>query len=135
LVLAAACSSSSGTASGGSNQSSAAAPTTTSTTVTTTPTTAAVPTQPQSTPAAAAAAFVQAWLDGDQAAASAVALAPAVQSAFAAGVPASVQNRGCSSPDFDPASCVYRTDLGEAQVRATKQGDGWIIDQVKVSPA
>lgn len=76
-----------------------------------------------------------AWRAGDQVAAATLAPASVVQSAFAAGVPSSVQSRGCSSGNFDPTMCVYRTDLGEAQVRATKQGDGWIVDQVKVTPA
>ena len=39
------------------------------------------------------------------------------------------------SGDVDPIACVYASDLGEVQVRATHDGDGWIVDQVEVTPA
>jgi microcystin degradation protein MlrC len=98
-------------------------------------TTTTVARQPQDTAVHAINAFVQAWRDGDQAAAATYALPPAVQSAFAAGVPARLTNRGCMSGDVDPISCVYASELGEVQVRATQQDGGWVVDQVQVTPA
>ena len=124
-VLLAACSSGAG---------SRATTTTTSTTTTTLATTTTIALLPQATAVDAVDAFVQAWRDGDQAAAATYALAPAVQAAFAAGVPARLTNRGCMSGDVDPISCVYASELGEVQVRATQQGGGWIVDQVEVTP-
>ena len=91
--------------------------------------------QPQDNAVDAIDAFVQAWRDGDRAAASIYALPAAVQAAFAAGVPARLTNRGCMSGDVDPLSCVYASELGEVQVRATQQIGGWIVDQVEVTPA
>ena len=76
---------------------------------------------------------MQAWRDNDQATAATLAVSAAVTAAFAVGVPTTVQDRGCMSGGFDPTSCVFRTDLGEVQVRTTKSGDGWIVDQVIVS--
>ncbi len=128
-VLIAACSSSSGR---GAATTASAVTTTTTTTLATTTTVAL---QAHDTAVDAIDAFVQAWRDGDQAAAATYALPPAVQAAFAAGIPARLTNRGCMSGDVDPISCVYASELGEVQVRATEQGGGWIVDQVQVTPA
>jgi hypothetical protein len=137
LVLAAACTSGSTT-----TASEVPAPQTTvttavittpTTTTTTTTTTTSVPAQPQATPVEAANAFMQAWRAGDAQAAGTVALSSAVERAFAAGIPSSVQPTGCMTGGFDPTSCAFRTDLGEAQVRTTQLGGGWIVDQVIVS--
>jgi hypothetical protein len=55
---------------------------------------------------------------------------------FAAGEPGSPQNRGCNHPPADtPVLCVYRTAVGELQVRAQPRPDGWIVDQAIVSAA
>jgi hypothetical protein len=69
--------------------------------------------------------------------ASTVAEAGAVDSAFGAGDPGSVENRGCNQPPTpdSPVLCVYRTDVGEVQVRVQPQSGGWIVDQARVSPA
>jgi type IV pilus biogenesis protein CpaD/CtpE len=132
LVLAAACTSGTTT-----TASEVPAPQTTVTTAvittTTTTTTTSVPAQPQATPVEAANAFMQAWRAGDAQAAGTVALSSAVERAFAAGIPSSVQPTGCMTGGFDPTSCAFRTDLGEAQVRTTQLGGGWIVDQVIVS--
>ena len=129
-LVVAACSSGAGNASTTTASTSA-----TSTTTTTLVTTTTVALQPQDTAVDAVNAFVQAWRDGDRAAAAIFGLAPAVQSAFAAGVPKRMTNRGCMTGDVDPISCVYASELGEVQVRATQQGGGWIVDQVEVTPA
>lgn len=125
-MLTVACSSSGTTTAGVTTTSN------TTTTVATT-TTTTLPAQPQATPAEAANVFMQAWRYGDPQAAAMVALASAVQSAFAAGVPSSVRPTGCMTGGFDPSSCAFRTDLGEVQVRATQLGGGWVVDQVIVS--
>ncbi|MEY2453265.1 MAG: hypothetical protein QOD92_2839 [Acidimicrobiaceae bacterium] len=80
--------------------------------------------------------FVTAWRNGDRAAALTIALPAAVDAVFNAGEPGSPQNRGCNRPPPDsPVLCVYKTAIGELQVRAQPQPDGWIVDQAIVSPA
>jgi hypothetical protein len=112
------------------NPLSSAQPTTTP--VTTPPTT--IPLTPAATPAEAATSFVNAWRDGDRALASSIARPPAVDAVFAAGEPGSLQNRGCNSPPPNsPVLCVYKTAVGELQVRLVPEADGWIVDQAKVS--
>ena len=111
------------------------ATTTTTTTTTTAPTTSTVPRTPAPSPGEAATTFVNAWRNGDRPAAEAVALPAAVDAAFAAGEPGSVQNRGCNEPPQPPVLCVYKTDAGELQLRIRPEGDGWIVDQARVSPA
>jgi hypothetical protein len=122
-----------GCSSGATTTVSATTSTTTTTAPTIATTTTVVPAQPQVTPSDAATVFMQAWRDGDAQAAATVALAPAVQTAFAAGVPSSVRSTGCMTGGFDPTSCAFRTDLGEVQVRATQRGGGWVVDQVIIS--
>ena len=78
---------------------------------------------------------MNAWRDGNRDAALAVALPAAVDSAFAAGAPGSVQSRGCNEPPQPPVLCVYRTDPGEVQLRIRPEGDGWIVEGARVSPA
>jgi hypothetical protein len=115
-----------------SNSSSASAPT--STTAPTTSTT--LPLLPAGSPQEAAARFVTAWHAGDHAAALAIALPVAVESVFAAGDPGPLENRGCNSPPVDsPVLCVYKTQLGELQVRTQPRPDGWIVDQAILSAA
>jgi hypothetical protein len=100
------------------------------------PTTTAAPElQPQPDPASAATALLDAWKAGDEAGAAAVAEPDAVQALFGAGTPTSVESRGCSDAKYDPAQCVYRTDLGEVQIRTTMRGDGWVVDQARITPA
>jgi hypothetical protein len=113
---------------------SSAPPTTTTTT--TAPTTTTVALSPAGSPQEAATAFVNAWHAGDRAAALAIALPEAVDAVFNAGDPGSLQNRGCNRPPGDsPVLCVYKTNIGELQVRAQPRPDGWIVDQAIVSPA
>ena len=102
---------------------------------TTTATTIPVQLQPQPDPASAAGALIDAWKAGDQAGAATLAPAEAVQVLFAAGTPTSVEARGCSDAKYDPAQCVFRTDIGEVQIRTTMQGDGWVVDQARVTAA
>jgi hypothetical protein len=65
-----------------------------------------------------------------------IALAAAVDGVFAAGEPGFLENRGCNHPPADSAVlCVYRTGVGELQVRTQPSADGWIVDQAIVSPA
>jgi hypothetical protein len=110
--------------------------TTTSITTTTAPTTTStVPLSPAGSAQEAAAAFVNAWRDGDRVAALSIALPAAVDSVFSSGEPGSPQNRGCNRPVDGPVLCVYKTDVGELQVRVQPQPDGWIVDQAIVSPA
>jgi hypothetical protein len=111
-------------------------PTSTTTTATTAPTTTTVALSPAGSPQEAATAFVNAWHAGDRAAALAIALREAVDAVFNAGDPGSLQNRGCNHPPGDsPVLCVYKTNIGELQVRAQPRPDGWIVDQAIVSPA
>ena len=125
------CSSDSAPRAGGSSSSS---PTTTTTT-TTAPTTT-IPLSPAGSPQEAATAFVNAWHAGDREAALAIATPSAVDSVFTAGDPGSLQNRGCNHPPADtPVLCVYKTNVGELQVRTQPLTDGWIVDQAIVSPA
>lgn len=110
-------------------------PTTTTTTTTTVPVT--VPISPAASPTEAATRFTSAWRDGNQLAALTIALPSAVESAFGAGAPGFTENRGCNRPPPDsPVLCVYRTAVGELQVRVQPQPDGgWVVDQAIVSPA
>jgi hypothetical protein len=63
-----------------------------------------------------------------------IALSSAVDSAFDAGEPGSLENRGCNHPPVEgPVYCVYKTAVGEVQVRAQPVPDGWIVDQAIVS--
>jgi hypothetical protein len=95
---------------------------------------ATVPKSPASSPQEAATTFLDAWRDGNQLAALTIAEQAAVDTVFAAGAPGRVQSRGCNSPPPDsPVLCVYRTDVGEVQVRAQPVPDGWIVDQAIVS--
>ena len=101
---------------------------------TTTPET--VPLSPVESPQAAATMFVNAWRDGNVLAALTIALPAAVDAVFAAGEPGSLENRGCNHPPADsPVYCVYRTKVGELQVRARPRPDGWIVDQAILSDA
>ena len=112
--------------------SSSAPPTTTA--PTTTPET--VPLSPAESAQVAATTFVNAWRDGNRLAALTIALPAAVDAVFAAGEPGSLENRGCNRPPMDsPVYCVYRTTIGELQVRAQPGPDGWIVDQAILSDA
>jgi len=114
--------------------SSSAAPTTTTTTAPTTTTT--LPLSPAGSPQEAASAFVNAWHAGDRDAALTIALPEAVDAVFTAGEPGSLENRGCNHPPADtPVLCVYKTNIGELQLRVQPRADGWIVDQAIVSPA
>jgi hypothetical protein len=66
-----------------------------------------------------------------------IALPSAVDAVFNAGEPGSLQNRGCNQPPLEdsPVLCVYKTSIGELQVRAQPRPDGWIIDQAILSAA
>ncbi|MGI8664173.1 MAG: hypothetical protein ACR2LQ_13340 [Acidimicrobiales bacterium] len=129
-MIVAACSS------GGSVSSSASGGGAPNATATTAPaTTLAPPLQPRADPSAAAAALLDAWKAADERGAATIAEPAAVQALFAAGTPATVEARGCSDAKYDPAQCVFRTDVGEVQVRTTMQGGGWVVDQARVSPA
>src|SRR3954453_1075329 len=112
-------------------------PTSTSTTTTTPTVPVTVPISPASSPTEAATKFASAWRDGNQLAALTIALPSAVQSVFDAGAPGFTENRGCNRPPPDsPVLCVYRTAIGELQVRVQPQPDGgWVVDQAIVSPA
>jgi hypothetical protein len=115
--------------------SSRSAPTTTTTTAPTTTTTTVLLT-PAASPQEATTAFVNAWRAGDRDAALAIALPTAVDAVFSAGAPGSLQNRGCNRPPADtPVLCVYKTDVGELQLRAQPGTDGWIVDQAILSAA
>ena len=117
-----------------SASSSSAAPTTTTTTAA--PTTTTLPLSPASSPQEAATSFVNAWRAGDRDAALTIAVVAAVDAVFAAGEPGFLENRACNRPPVDsPVLCVYRTGVGELQVRAQPSADGWIIDQAIVSAA
>jgi hypothetical protein len=78
---------------------------------------------------------MSAWRQGNALLAATIAVQPAVDAVFTAGEPGSVQARGCNQPPQPPVLCVYRTDPGEVQLRVRPEGDGWIIDQARVSPA
>lgn len=104
------------------------------TTATTVP--ATVPLSPAASPTEAATSFVNAWREGNRLAALTIALPAAVDAVFAAGEPGSPQNRGCNHPPADTlVLCVYKTGVGELQVRLQPRPDGWIVDQAIVSPA
>ena len=139
LVLLASCGSDRATAPPASSSSQATTSTTTSTTTTTTTTTTAppatVPLSPAPSPSDAAATFVKAWRNGNRLLAATVAVEAAVDAAFGVGDPGSVQDRGCNQPPQPPVLCVFRTDAGELQLRIRPEGDGWIVDQARVSPA
>jgi hypothetical protein len=80
--------------------------------------------------------FIDAWRDGNQLLAATIAVPAAVDAVFTAGAPGSIQDRGCNTPPpGSPVLCVYRTDVGEVQVRAQERPDGWIVDQARVSAA
>jgi hypothetical protein len=112
--------------------SSSSALTTTTTAPSTTTTT--VPLAAAGSPQEAATTFVTAWRNGDRETALTIAVPAAVDAVFSAGEPGSLENRGCNRPPADsPVLCVYRTAVGELQVRAQPQPNGWIIDQAKVS--
>src|SRR5581483_4288259 len=113
--------------------SSATAPPTTA--PTTTPTTV-MPPAPASSPSRAASTFVGAWRAGDRDTALTVAVPAAVDAVFAAGEPGALENRGCNEPPpGSPVLCVYRSAVGEVQVRVQPVGDGWYVDQARVTPA
>jgi hypothetical protein len=118
-----------------SSASASSAPDTTTTTAPTTTTTVAL--SPAGSAQDAATTFVTAWRNGDRATALSIALPTAVDAVFNAGDPGSLQNRGCNhppSPD-SPVLCVYKSNVGEVQVRSAPRPDGWIVDQAIVSPA
>jgi hypothetical protein len=109
---------------------------TASTTTTTAPTTTTIALAPAGSAQEAATTFVNAWHAGDRAGALAIALPEAVDAVFTAGDPGSLQNRGCNRPPADsPVLCVYKTNLGELQLRTQPRPDGWIVDQAILSPA
>ena len=110
-------------------------PTSASTTTTSTTVPATVPISPAASPEEAATRFADAWRGDNQLAALTIALPAAVQSAFAAGAPGFTENRGCNHPAQGPVLCVYRTAVGELQVRIQPGPDGWVVDQAIVSPA
>src|SRR3954454_5670343 len=79
---------------------------------------ATVPLSPASSPQEAATTFVNAWHNGNELLARTIAVPAAVDAVFGAGAPGSVQNRGCNNPpEGSPVLCVYRTAVGELQVR------------------
>lgn len=130
LVLAATACTSDDAAAPVASQSSAA----TTTTATTVP--ATVPLAPEASPSEAATTFVNAWRDGNHLAALTIALPAAVDAVFAAGDPGPPESRGCNRPPGDgPVLCVYKTRVGELQVRLQPGPAGWIVDQAIVSPA
>src|SRR5437763_1758148 len=94
-----------------SSQAVSTTTTTTSTTTTTTvPTTVTVPLSPAPSPSEAATTFVNAWRQGNQLLAATIAVEAAVDAAFSAVDPGSVENRGCNEPKQPPVYCVYKTD-------------------------
>jgi hypothetical protein len=111
------------------------APPTTTTTTTAPTTTSTIPLSPAASPQEAASTFVNAWRSGDVEAALAIALPTAVDSVFNAGDPGSLENRGCNHPPDGAVLCVYKTGIGELQVRVQPQPDGWIVDQAILSAA
>jgi len=119
--------------------STAQATTTTVSTTTTTATTVpvTVPRTPAESPQAAATTFVNAWKAGNPLLAATVAVPEAVDAAFGAEQPKSLENRGCNSPPPDsPVLCVYRTSSSnELQLRISPEAGGWIVEQAIVSPA
>jgi hypothetical protein len=117
-----------------SSSSQLATTSTTSTTIS--PTTTSDPIVPAASAPDAAQKFLTAWHNGDQAAASAIAAPAAVFAVFSAGKPGRVEDRGCNTPPVKgPVLCVYRTAVGELQVRVQPRPDGWYVDQAIVSPA
>jgi len=134
LASAAACSSDGGTAQPTTTTTTTSTSTTTTSTSTTTST---VPRTPAPSPQAAATTFVNAWRAGDRPLAATVAVPDAVDAAFGAEQPKSLENRGCNSPPpGSPVLCVYRTNSGnELQLRVAMEGDGWVVEQAIVSAA
>jgi hypothetical protein len=115
---------------GGSSGGGAVATTTTTAPVTTTtvppPTTTTVPPQPQATPGAAATRLIDAWHAGDRVTAAVVASPAAVDVVF--GIPpGTMQARGCNQSGVSPSYCVYRTSVGELQLKLTNDGPGWLV--------
>lgn len=139
LVLLIGCSSDNGPSPTAQSSSSAAATTrttaTSSTTTTTTTPPSTVPLSPAASAEDAASQFMSAWRQGNALLAATIAVQPAVDAVFSAGEPGSIQARGCNAPPQPPVLCVYRTDPGEVQLRIRPEGDGWIVDQARVSPA
>lgn len=138
FVLLAGCSSDnkpSPTVQSGSSTAASTTSTTTATTTTTTAPPATVPLSPAASPEEAASQFMSAWRQGNALLAATIAAQPAVDAVFGAGEPGSIQNRGCNEPPQPPVLCVYRTDPGEVQLRVRPEGDGWIVEQARVSPA
>jgi hypothetical protein len=134
LALVACSKDSSPTAAPASSSEPATTASTTTTTIATT--TTADPIVPAATAPDAAQKFLSAWRNGDQAAASAIAAPAAVMAVFGAGKPGRVEDRGCNTPPVKgPVLCVYRTAVGELQVRVQPRDDGWFVDQAIVSPA
>jgi hypothetical protein len=114
--------------------SSSPAPSSSTTTSTTAPTTTTDPIVPAASPEEAISNFISAWRNGDQAAASSIASAAAVQAVFGAGEPGRVEDRGCNTPPPNtPVLCVYRTAAGELQLRVQPRPDGWFVDQAVIS--
>src|SRR5688500_2199600 len=115
---------------------SSSSPAPTTTTTTTAPTTTTLPLSPAGTPQDAVTIFVNAWRAADRDGALTIAFVAAVDAVFAAGEPGFLEHRGCNRPPPDtPVLCVYRTGVGELQVRAQPYEGGWIIDQAIVSAA
>jgi hypothetical protein len=115
---------------GGSSGGAVATTTTTAPVTTTTivppSTTTTVPLQPQATPGAAATRLIDAWHAGDRATAAAVASPAAVEVVF--GIPpGTMQARGCNQSGTSPSYCVYRTSVGELQLKLTNDGPGWLV--------
>ena len=137
FVLLFGCSSDNETSPTVQSASSAAATSSTTTTSTTTTTAppATVPLEPAASAEEAASKFMSAWRQGNALLAATIAVQPAVDAVFSAGDPGSIQARGCNAPPQPPVLCVYRTDPGEVQLRVRPEGDGWIVEQARVSPA
>ena len=137
VLVGAACSSgSSSTASLAPASSTAAPSSSVAATATSAATTTALSIAPAGSASAAAKSFIDAWRNEDRDAALTIAVASAVDEAFASGEPGSVENRGCNEPPpGSPVLCVYRTAVGEVQLRVAPRPDGWFVDQARVSPA
>jgi len=113
-----------------SSTTTTTAPTTTTTIA---PTTTTLPIVPAPSAAEAANAFIAAWRNSDPGAAASIATPEAIDAVFRAGDPGRVENRGCDTPVEGPVLCVYRTAVGEVQVRVQPRSDGWFVDQAIVS--
>jgi hypothetical protein len=138
----------------GSHSSPKAAPTTTtppttaapSTTATAAPpappTTAWAPSAPQPSPSAAADQFINAWANGERAAAGMVASPTAVATLFATPYPGEglAISRGCTDTLFPPVVCTYGPPGGANpndaiyQVSVAHQPRGWYVTDVTVLP-